>query len=173
MGMDVYGKAPSAKQGEYFRNNIWWWRPLWDYCHAIAPDLIDEKLYRSGHYNSGAGLDADGAVALASKLDAEITSGRTKIYASDYQAHHDGTPDEDCDLCNGTGVRRDTVGVTNGLVSRVIEKDDHPRHGQTGWCNGCDGLGHKRPNSAWHHFDVKNVEEFAAFIRASGGFEIN
>ncbi|QOR55575.1 MAG: hypothetical protein UMS36scaffold28_65 [Phage 59_13] len=29
MGMDVYGVKPKSKQGEYFRNNVWSWRPLW------------------------------------------------------------------------------------------------------------------------------------------------
>lgn len=171
--MDVYGKSPTSKDGEYFRNNAWRWRPLWDYCRSIAPDLIDEKLFKSGHYNDGAGLDAKGAVALAKKLESEIETGRTAIYAANYQAHQAGTPDEDCDLCEGTGIRRDTVGVTNGFVSRVIEKEDHPRAGQSGWCNGCDGLGHKRPTSTWYYFNEENVRQFAKFLRASGGFEIN
>jgi hypothetical protein len=28
MGFDVYGKAPTAREGEYFRRNIWGWHPL-------------------------------------------------------------------------------------------------------------------------------------------------
>lgn len=28
MGMDLYGKKPLNPVGEYFRNNVWWWRPL-------------------------------------------------------------------------------------------------------------------------------------------------
>ena len=27
MGMDVYGRNRCSKEGEYFRNNVWWWRP--------------------------------------------------------------------------------------------------------------------------------------------------
>jgi hypothetical protein len=34
MGMDVYGES-----GNYFRNNVWWWRPLANYCQAIAPHI--------------------------------------------------------------------------------------------------------------------------------------
>ena len=32
MGFDVYGKDPDpgSGSGEYFRNNVWWWRPLRD-----------------------------------------------------------------------------------------------------------------------------------------------
>ena len=35
MGMDVYGIAPEKEWGEYFRSNVWWWRPLWDYTAEI------------------------------------------------------------------------------------------------------------------------------------------
>ena len=31
MGMDVYGENPKNEKGEYFRNNVWWWRPLGDF----------------------------------------------------------------------------------------------------------------------------------------------
>lgn len=39
MGMDVYGNHPTGKTGEYFRNNVWWWRPLAVYCCQVAPDI--------------------------------------------------------------------------------------------------------------------------------------
>ena len=50
--------------GIYFRNNCWWWRPLWDYCANIAPDLISDELWDSGHHNDGAGLEANDAAKL-------------------------------------------------------------------------------------------------------------
>jgi hypothetical protein len=36
MGMDVYGKAPTVEEGKYFRNNLWWWRPLWTYVEEVV-----------------------------------------------------------------------------------------------------------------------------------------
>jgi hypothetical protein len=49
MGMDVFGKAPTRKVGEYFRSNVWYWHPLWHYCEEIAPDIIpsDNRTGRS------------------------------------------------------------------------------------------------------------------------------
>ena len=73
--MDVCGKAPTSETGEYFRNNVWWWCPLWDYCAEVAPDLTEGI---SGHYNDGDGLDAVGAHKLAAMLTAEIETGRTQ-----------------------------------------------------------------------------------------------
>ena len=38
MGMDIYGRKPEHENGEYFRRNIWGWRPL----HYISPVAIDK-----------------------------------------------------------------------------------------------------------------------------------
>lgn len=111
MGMDVYGKAATSKTGEYFRNSAWWWRPLWDYCRRIAPEIVTSEIHKSGHYNDGAGLDAAGTQSLAAALQAELDSGRCAIYANDYEARMVGIPDEDCPYCKGSGVRRDAVGI--------------------------------------------------------------
>ena len=42
MGMDVFGLAPKEEKGEYFRNNVWWWRPLWDFVAQID-ELYSEE----------------------------------------------------------------------------------------------------------------------------------
>ena len=39
MGMDVYG----TREDTYFRNNIWGWRPLWNYVNETC-DLSDEDF---------------------------------------------------------------------------------------------------------------------------------
>lgn len=79
MGMDVYGHAPTQKEGEYFRNNIWWWHPLADYIELVAPD--EAAACEHWHSNDGDGLDEDEALALADRLQAEIDSGRCLRYA--------------------------------------------------------------------------------------------
>ena len=62
--------------GHYFRNNCWWWRPLWDFCYNIAPDLISEELWGSGHNNSGKGLDEKDARLLGNRLLQQIREGK-------------------------------------------------------------------------------------------------
>lgn len=153
MGMDVYGKAPTNEAGKYFRNNCWWWRPLWRYCCELAPGIISDELEKSGQYNDGAGLDAEGSKRLAGVLRDEVSAGRTKRYADRHKAEQDALPDEICDLCGGTGTRTD-MKVENG-------------------CNKCLGKGKVRPYDTWYPFSVENVEEFATFLEGCGGFEIN
>ena len=71
--------------GTYFRNNCWWWRPLWDYCHFIAPDLISEELWADGHNNSGSGLDHLGAKELGQRLIKTLDDGYADTYIKEYE----------------------------------------------------------------------------------------
>ena len=71
--------------GSYFRNNCWWWRPLWDYCKWIAPELISDELWELGHNNNGAGLDDAGAKELGSMLIKSLDDGTAEIYVREHR----------------------------------------------------------------------------------------
>ena len=55
MGMDVVGRNPSAEAGEYFRANVWSWRPIHDLIVQLCSDLLDEETLVGIGYNDGAG----------------------------------------------------------------------------------------------------------------------
>ena len=151
MGMDVYGKSASAKEGEYFCNNCWWWRPLARYAVEVAPEVTAACTHWQS--NDGDGLDADGAVKLADALQAEIDAGRTAAREKEYMGKLEALPDIPCNLCGGSGKKAD-MEVANG-------------------CNKCHGKGNVRPDETHYPFSAENVQEFVTFLRASGGFEIN
>ncbi len=78
MGMDINGREPSGENGEYFRANVWSWRPI----HAICDEAIRASKLGintdSWAYNDGDGCGsqeestalADAIVAwLANNLD--------------------------------------------------------------------------------------------------------
>lgn len=158
MGMDVYGKKALSEEGKYFRNNVWWWRPLANYCQRIAPAIASKcKHWQT---NDGAGLNAEDSVLLADALQAELDSGRTQIYEDQYRARLAAMPDEKCWLCGGTGVRSDIPLRGPGTILGGRQ------------CNGCNGSGHRRPDETHYPFEAENVREFVTFLRACGGFEI-
>ena len=152
---EEYTAYEDSNPGVYFRNNCWWWRPLWDYCKFISDhyelDLIDEKLYESGSYNDGAGLDAKGAVKLAFHLTLSIETDVCKQYGDERQEWLDSLEDEPCHRCN------------NNNRGKAKKKD----------CNPCDGKGTRRPFETHYPFDEDNVKRFAEFLEHSGGFSIN
>ncbi len=153
MGMDVYGK-----NGNYFRNNVWWWRPLAHYCQNVAPEIT--SACAAWHSNDGDGLDAHAAVALAIALQTEIDSGKTAEYAAQYEQELAALPNVTCELCEGTGIRRPIPERGAGDVATGIK------------CNACDGSGKTEPWEKHYPFSVENVQEFVDFLKESGGFEI-
>lgn len=170
MGMDVYGRKPKSDAGKYFRNNIWWWHPLWSYCCEVAPQVCNDVY---GHSNDGDGLPADGAARLARILAEEIASGRTKEYERRYAGALASLPMHVCELCEGTGVRRDAIGVGLDMPERVLSDEQARALGRThGWCNACGGTGTVADARADYPFSEDNVREFQRFLADSGGFSI-
>lgn len=166
MGMDVIGTAPTSETGEYFRANIWWWHPLADFLTATFPEETGGCTY--WHSNDGDGLDGPGAAALAAALEDALSSsvGAVDQHTERLLAEAATVPRERCQWCEGTGLRRDKVGLELGLDKR------NPRTGKGG-CNACQGLGTTLPHEAHVCFDREHVEEFAAFLRDCGGFRIH
>lgn len=158
MGMDVRGKKPTSEVGRYFRNSVWWWHPLWEYCEVVAGDLTRKVQY--GHSNDGDGLGASDSAALAKALKESIASGRCERYFLALTAVLDALPREQCKICCGTGKRDDDLG-------RECRRADP---GYT--CNGCDGKGTTEPHASLYRTEVDNVREFADFLADCGGFEI-
>lgn len=140
--MDVFGKKPHSKRGEYFRNNVWWWHPLWDYCCEVDPELVDKVP--EAHSNSGDGLNAFDARQLAFKLTEEIESGRTEKYVTAYYEHIKKLPKEKC----------------------IVITEDHTN------CHLCSGTKLIEPFQLHYHINVENVQEFKDFLMDCGGFSI-
>tara|TARA_R100000231_G_scaffold115265_1_gene85760 strand:- start:8523 stop:9017 length:495 start_codon:yes stop_codon:yes gene_type:complete len=83
-------KREKDNRGIYFRNSCWWWRPLWDYCRHVAPHLISEELWESGHHNDGRGLNAKDAKELGEILMENIANGSAIQYEKDYNDMYEG-----------------------------------------------------------------------------------
>jgi len=171
MGMDVLGNNPSGESGKHFRNNVWWWHPLWGYCCEVLPEICNKV--EEGHSNSGDGLDAEDSVLLAQALEESVRSGYAKRYETEYRQHLATLAREKCPLCEGTGTRMDAIGVQYGQHDKKLTPEQAALYGREfGWCNGCDGHGTRENFMTNYPFDVSNVEEFTQFLRQCGGFRI-
>ena len=148
MGMDVYGQNPANKTGEYFRRNIWGWRPLADYTTKAAPDITAGCRY--WHTNDSDGLDATQSVKLADALQTEVDSGRTADYVEERDAALAALPRVECWLCHGAGI---SVGLKS--------------------CNGCEGLGDTEHSDTHYPLYVEDVQQWITFLRSCGGFKIH
>ena len=154
--IDAYRVASDAwhskNQGAYFRNNVWNWKPLWEFVCELCDEVLSEEEKNKGWFNEGYEYDADTALEIANRLHDALESGFVQKYAERRKEHLAGLPLETCSLCDGTGVR-----------------DDEYVQGK---CNGCDGTGQVKQWVTNYPFEVENVQEFQIFCRQSGGFQI-
>ena len=157
MGMDVIGKAPTNKAGEYFRANVWYWHPLWAYVEEVHPYYAAKVEH--AHTNDGDGLNAKDAMELSRLIKRDIDNGKVAEYIFNRDQELNNMSDVRCKICDGNGTRTDKIAVEGGFA--------HPK-----LCNGCEGKGVTRPAATWYHMDLDTMREFAEFLCHCGGFEI-
>ena len=75
MGMDLYGINPKAENGDYFRANVWYWRPLWQCVAYFCDDILSEEDIERGTYNDGYEYDETTALEISDKLENALKNG--------------------------------------------------------------------------------------------------
>ena len=70
--MDDYYKS---NPGVYFRNNVWWWRPLWDFVCMHCNDFMTDEQATGGSYNDGKEIDQKTAAKIGTKLKILLEDG--------------------------------------------------------------------------------------------------
>ena len=156
MGFDISGENPKNEKGEYFRNNVWWWRPLWTYICINCSNILDEKDQEAGCWNNGTKIVSPKADKIAKKLQETIDNGTAAKYEKEYMTNLKTMGKIDCDICAGTGKRKKVPATGAGKYK----------------CNGCNGTGKTDPFAKSYPFSVENLQEFIEFVKNSGGFRI-
>jgi DnaJ-class molecular chaperone len=151
MGVDVYGKMATSERGSYFRNNWWYWRPLWAFVQEVAGELVADV---DGDNNSGQGLDGAGSATLSEILLKRYYDGTAKRWQDERQAKLDALPQVECHVCEGLG------------------KTKKLGHDEMTTCTICGGAGKVDDWQTSYPFDVENVKDFAEFLADCGGFQI-
>jgi hypothetical protein len=171
MGMDVYGRKPKNEKGEYFRNNVWFWHPLWDYCLKLYPNVTKQCV--DGHSNSGDGLSASNAKKLAKLIKRDLENGTAQQYSDEYAQWQESLLPETCKYCDGTGIaKKDLLNsqVSSGESITLQAIGSLLNEGQK--CKMCDGNG-TRDNWALNYpFTIENLQEWQEFLDNCGGFNI-
>ncbi len=171
MGMDLYGRKPLNEKGEYFRNNVWYWRPLANFIIDHYPDIA--KKCKSWQTNDGFGLGITDTKKLIAALEKDLELGLIKIHEDKFNEVRSEIPLEVCDICKGSGIRTDKLGEELGFSNKKLDKAEAVKFGrEKGWCNGCNGRGKTEKCESFYQFTTENVEEFVEFLRYSGSFKI-
>tara|TARA_Y100000296_G_C5143792_1_gene242530 strand:+ start:223 stop:795 length:573 start_codon:yes stop_codon:yes gene_type:complete len=151
-----YETWQEENSGVYFRNNVWWWRPLWHFVCRACENILTEKDIERGSYNDGHKISKTKAGRIAKELFRLIETDQVKAYESMYKKELDSLEQVDCDICEATGKRQEPPKTGAGDTE----------------CNGCNGTGKKDDWNKSYPFSEDNVREFANFCANSGGFRI-
>lgn len=73
-------KWENENVGSYFRNNVWHWRPLWDYVYSLCEDFISEERYNGGHSNDAELFKEHEAKEIAKRLRKSIKEGDAEAH---------------------------------------------------------------------------------------------
>jgi len=76
MGYDIYGIKTKSEKGEYFRNNVWGWRPLMRLIVFVYPNLTDKQIMNLS-MNNGARFNHSFADKLAKGLKEILADEKT------------------------------------------------------------------------------------------------
>ena len=107
-------------------------------------------------YNGGEKISATKSLKIAKHMQKLIDDGSAEKYEKEYTKSLEEMEDIDCDICDGTGKRKEPPETGAGTLK----------------CNGCEGTGKREPWVKSYPFSVENLQEFIEFSKNSGGFEI-
>ena len=146
---DLQDKYQQDNQGTYFRNNVWWWRPLWQFVCEQCQDFLTVADMNGGNSNDGYRITKTKSIKIAKKLS-KVLAGT--FVNQQLQEQMDAIHKE---------VNKNRVG--NSIVPANYPKPYYKKWKKLQDAHNWDGD---------YPFDKENIENFAKFCRDSGGFEI-
>ena len=86
-----------ANDGAYFRNNVWFWRPLWNFVTGCCGDILSEKDIEQGYYNDGHKIGKLKAKRVAGRLRKMLEGGHVELVEAKYKQEQEQLSDDDWD----------------------------------------------------------------------------
>ena len=158
-------KFESENKGFYFRNNVWWWRPLAQYIIEQTKVITDQKKIEGFSYNDGIEISKEEAVQIAKQLKHLIKTGHTKKYEEDYMLAY-----KKAELHNKK-VQKELESFQKAMDKKHgkdIAPAEYPKEDYEKW----NAIYLKKDFNGGYPFSERNVKEFAEFAEQSGGFQI-
>jgi hypothetical protein len=159
-------KYEDANPGAYFRNNVWWWRPLWSFVCEHCEDILNQEDMNGGCYNDSYVISKRKAEAIAVKLEDVIETEETKLWI---QEHMDSLEQA---KRNNKQVDAELEELKKIVVLETGNPDIYPAIYPDNYKKKYDEIYDKRDWASSYPFHKDNVIAFINFAKQSGGFSI-
>tara|TARA_X000001382_G_C3159953_1_gene175873 strand:- start:832 stop:1461 length:630 start_codon:yes stop_codon:yes gene_type:complete len=159
-------KNEKENPGVYFRNNVWWWRPLWTYACDICEQHMSEKDLAAGDYNDGYVINKETAMQMAISLTTAEHDGSLDMYVKMYNKEFDKA------RANNKEVKRLKEELNQTVIEATGNKDTYPALYKGKHKKLFEELTEKENWGGHYPFHKDNAIAFRKFVEESGGFRI-
>lgn len=152
--------------GNYFRNNVWWWRPLWTFTCDHCADFLTEDDMNGGCYNDSYIITEDKAVAIAERLYEALKEPETQEYLDNHMKVMEKAKK------HNEMIDQEKKALDEIAVAITGDKDIAPINYPKDLKKKFDELQKRRDWASSYPINRENIENFARFAEQSGGFSI-
>ena len=161
---NAYEKWENENPGVYFRNNVWYWRPLWAFICNYCSDILTEKDMQKGSWNDGHKISKTKSKKIAARLRRLLREKDVHLQCANLEDKRQQAVDHN----KKVQVKIDSLNEDVKQLCGDIVPKDYPEPFKSRW----DKLQDEKKWEANYPFEVQNVKEFAEFCEQSGGFNI-
>lgn len=166
---EVYHEARDKHEelnpGEYFRANVWFWRPIWNFVCAACDDFLSEDDMDAGGSNSGDRICKTKANRIASRLRKLDKQGVIQKWEDEMLIPFNEAKKHNKIIDTEMNVFQDKMRIKYGSD---IVPSNYDVHDKVTW----DNIYSKRSWAASYPPSASAIVEFGRFCGESGGFEI-
>tara|TARA_Y100001938_G_C7912236_1_gene340209 strand:- start:57 stop:650 length:594 start_codon:yes stop_codon:yes gene_type:complete len=158
-------KFEAENPGHYFRNNVWWWRPLANYVLQLMGNEFTEDEQKSWHHNDGYEVSEEQARKIADRLEQELKTNRVKTVEGFYKEKMKRASAKNKVL---EKKRNELEKIVWDKTGQKLAPVKYPEPFKQQW----EDIQNQYDWEASYPFSEENVIEFMRFCRESGGFQI-
>ena len=152
--------------GNYFRNNVWWWRPLWTFTCDHCADFLTEDDMNGGCYNDSYIITENKAIAIAERLYEALKEPETQEYLDNHMKAMEKAKK------HNEMIEQEKKALDEIAVAITGDKNVAPINYPKDLKKKFDELQKRRDWAASYPINRENIENFARFAEQSGGFSI-
>lgn len=153
-------------RGWYFRANVWYWRPIWNFVCSFCDNILSETDMERGNYNDMHKISKTKAKRIAIRLRKRIKDGTAQKYEDNFVERSTKAKKLNAAIQEKLDIISDEAKRVTG--DSKLAPIGFPEPYKTQW----DDTYAKKSWDNSYPFSVEYLSEFADFCEESGGFEI-
>ena len=158
-------KFEKENKGVYFRNNVWWWRPL-AYLVSSECKFLTEDQERALHYNDGFTYGKETALKIARTLEKLCSNGKIDSIEEEHNQMQKEAEK------NNKEVQKELDKLKANVEELRPTENLAPVDYPFPYNKHYDEICKKKDRAEGYPFCKQNVKDFVVFLKECGGFRV-